>query len=73
MSQLDSFLNRVKFIITVDLTTFQGQIEFNTLFKSSKISINVDEFNLKFPMLQQYQRAFETDKDIFNAFVTKLL
>lgn len=57
--------------VTVDLTTFQGQIEFNTLFKSSKISINVDEFNLNFPMLQQYYQAFETDKDIFNAFVTQ--
>jgi hypothetical protein len=57
--------------VTVDLTTFQGQIEFNTLFQSSKLSINVDEFNMKFPMLQQYHQAFETDKEIFNAFVTQ--
>jgi len=57
--------------VSVDLNTFQGQIEFNTLFQSSKHSINVDEFNLKFPMSQQYYQAFETDKDIFNAFVTQ--
>lgn len=105
MSQLDNFLNRVKFnlshygitykdeigkflnkrnkstyyiqtstgivFVSVDLNTFQGEIEFNTLFQSSKHSINVDEFNLKFPILQQYYRAFETDKEIFNSFVTQ--
>ena len=57
--------------ITVDLTTFQGQIEFHTLFQSSNISVNIDEFNLKYPMLQQYYQAFKTDKEIFNAFVTQ--
>lgn len=57
--------------ITVDLTTFQGEIQFNTLFQSSNPKLTDGAFSIAHPALIKYQQAFNKDKEIFNAFVTQ--
>lgn len=57
--------------ITVDLTTFKGEIQFNTLFQSSNPKLTDGAFSITHPALIKYQQEFNRDKEIFNAFVTQ--
>lgn len=57
--------------ITVDLITFRGEIQINTLFQSVNPNLSGISFAIVHPTLKKYQQEFNKDKEIFNAFVTQ--
>jgi hypothetical protein len=57
--------------IEVNLNTFEGTIQFNKMFQSIRPKSEVFDFTTGSPLLNKYQEAFLTDKEIFNAFVTQ--
>lgn len=56
---------------TVDLNTFDLDIQFNGLFQSVKPNESKFDENKNSPLLIKHYEAFLKDKEIFNAFVTQ--